>query len=377
MIKMKRREYFMEDNDEKKESKSSIKLDYTLKTPEERSSFVQNLIENTPPEQFNEKYIEILTDYIIFAMDKKERKERNILTENRMVTINKRETSYQGLAEKFENGEDGVSNLIHEDKNTILTPKVSITEQDIAEIKPLQDLKEAIEVVRNQEKVATGKRKFLLKKQIIEMCQQQYAIKSEYKSPIYSSNTIKGFVKSDLNDKISINTNGEPQNDGAVSFFNPKHLSALLCNYSALKEEAYGNFINDAYYMMEDLDNLIEETLKDNYPLYYDLLIYKIDGRQNVEIQLLIESKYGIKHSVEYISSLWRNKIPKLLAEQAKKDYLMHYYTNIEYGKWKKCSKCGEIKLAHNYFFSINKTSKDGYYSICKACRNQKNKQKE
>ena len=106
------------------------------------------------------------------------------------------------------------------------------------------------------------------------------------------------------------------------------------------------------------------------------MLIYKIDGRQNVEIQLLIEAKYGIKHSVEYISSLWRNKIPKLLAEQAKKDYLMWYYTNVEYGKWKKCSKCGEIKLAHNYFFSINKTSKDGYYSICKACRNQKNKKK-
>jgi hypothetical protein len=32
--------------------------------------------------------------------------------------------------------------------------------------------------------------------------------------------------------------------------------------------------------------------------------------------------KYGIKHSVEYISALWRNKIPKLLAEQEKRDYL-------------------------------------------------------
>jgi len=84
---------------------------------------------------------------------------------------------------------------------------------------------------------------------------------------------------------------------------------------------------------MEDLDNLIEKTLRDNYPLYYDLLIYKIDGRQNVEIQLLIDAKYGIKHSVEYLSSLWRNKIPKLLAEQAKKDYLMWYYTTKEYGK--------------------------------------------
>ena len=91
----------MEDNQDKKESKSSIKLDYTLKSPEERSIFVAHLIENTPPEQFNEKYIEILADYIIFAMDKKERKERNILTENRMVTVNKRETSYQGLAEKW------------------------------------------------------------------------------------------------------------------------------------------------------------------------------------------------------------------------------------------------------------------------------------
>ena len=366
----------MEDNQDQKESKSSIKLDYTLKTPEERSAFVKHLIENTPPEQFNERYVEILADYIIFAMDKKERKERNILTENRMVTVNKRETSYQGLAEKFENGEDGISNLIHEDKNTILTPKVSITAADVEEIEPLRQLKEAIDLVKEQEKKATGKRKYLLKKQIIEMCQQQYTIKSEYKPPIYGSGTAKSFIKSNLSDKITISANGEPQNNGLVSFFNPKHLSAILCNYSALKEEAYGNFVNDGYYLMEDLDNLIEKTLKDNYPLYYDLLIYKIDGRQNVEIQLLIEAKYGIRHSVEYISSLWRNKIPKLLAEQAKKDYLMWYYTEVEYGKWKKCSKCGEIKLAHNYFFSINKTSKDGYYSICKACRNQKNKKK-
>ena len=374
MIKNKEKEYFMEDNNEEKESKSSIKLDYTIQSPEERSSYVQNIIENTPPGQFNEKYVEILADYIIFAMDKKERKERNILTENRMVTVNKRETSYQGLAEKFENGEDGVSNLIHEDKNTILTPKVSITEKDVAEIQPLQDLKEAIEIVKQQEKAATGKRKFLLKKQIIEMCQQQYVIKNEYKPPIYGSNTIRSFIKANLVDDIFINSNNEPQNNGMISFFNPKHISALLCNYSALKEEAYGNFVNDGYYLMEDLDKLIETTLKDNYPLYYDLLIYKIDGRQNAEIQLLIEGKYGIKHSIEYISSLWRNKIPKVLAEQAKKDYLIWYYTNIEYGKWKKCSKCGEIKLAHSYFFSINKTSKDGFYSICKACRNQKNK---
>ena len=144
--------------------------------------------------------------------------------------------------------------------------------------------------------------------------------------------------------------------------------------YASLKEESYGNFINDAWYMMEDLDNLIEKTLKNTYPLYYDILIYKIDGRQNIEIQRLLEYKYGMTHSIEYLSSLWRNKIPKLIAEEAKKEYLIWYYSHIETGKWKRCSKCGELKLAHNKFFSKNKTSKDGFYSICKDCRNKKGK---
>ena len=353
------------------------KLDYTLQAPEERSDFVKIIIEEMPPEKLTNQYLEILSDYIIFAMDKEERKQKKILTENRMITVNKRETSYQGLVSKFENGEDGLYNLIHEDKNVILTPKVTITEKDIAEIKPLQDLRDAIEIVKEQEKKATGKRKFLLKKQLIEMCQNQYTIKGEFKQPIYASNITKSFIKSDMVDKIYIDSTGEPCNDGLISFFNPKHLSALLCNYSALKQDAYSNFVDDGYYLMEDLDTLVDTALKDEYPLYYDLLIYKIDGRQNVEIQMLLEMKYGIKHSVEYISSLWRNKIPKLLAEEAKKQYLIWHYTEKEYGQWKRCSRCGQIKLAHNKFFSKNKTSKDGYYSICKDCRNNKTKKED
>ena len=169
---------------------------------------------------------------------------------------------------------------------------------------------------------------------------------------------------------------GEPESDGLISFFNPDHLSALLCNYSALKEESYGNFTSDCWYMMEDLDNLVDKTLRKNYPLYFDLLVLKIDGRTNADIQWYLQMKYGIKHSIEYISALWRNKIPKLLAEQEKRDYLEWYYTAVERGKWKRCSRCGQIKLANNMFFSKNKTAKDGWYSICKECRNSKTKKK-
>jgi hypothetical protein len=50
-------------------------------------------------------------------MEKQERKERKILTDNRMMTVNKREMSFEGLVSQLENGEDGIYNLIRESKN--------------------------------------------------------------------------------------------------------------------------------------------------------------------------------------------------------------------------------------------------------------------
>ena len=340
--------------------KISRKLDYTLVTPQERNELVKKIISETPPEQLTARYLEILTDYIIFAMDKEERKQKKILTDNRMVTVNKRETSYQGLVSKFENGEDGIYNMIANDKNILFTPKISITQKDLDEIPELKQLHDEIERMEALAKAAKGKKRFLIKKQIIEMRQDQYVIKNAYRKPIHCMNLIKSFTKICLDENYTFDKDGEPVSDGYVSFFDPKHISLLLCNYSKLKEDSWGNFSNDSYYMMEDLDVLVDSALKEEYPLYYDLIIYKIDGKQNVEIQQLLEEKHGTKHSVEYISSLWRNKIPKLIAEKAKEDYIMWYYTMKERGKWKRCSRCGEVKLAHNRFFSKNKTSKDG-----------------
>jgi len=34
-----------------------------------------------------------------------------------MVTINKRETSFEGLVGKLENGEDGIYNMVSDNKN--------------------------------------------------------------------------------------------------------------------------------------------------------------------------------------------------------------------------------------------------------------------
>lgn len=363
-------------NDALDKTKNELKLDYTLQDPGARNELVKKIIEQTPPQRLTPKYLQLLSDYLVFAMDKEERKKKNIITDNRMVTVNKRETSFEGLVEKFQNGEDGIYNIITNDKNIIFTPKISITEEDIQTIPGMKQLRDAIAQIEAQEKVATGKRRFLLKKQLIEMRKEQYVLKNTFKPPIYCLNATKSFNHIALEEKISVNEDGSLKIEGNFSLLNPDHVSAVLCNYSRIKQDCWGQFSSDAYYMIQDLENLVDETLEKDFPLYYDLLIYKIDGKTNEEIQSLLERDYGVRHSVEYISSLWRNKIPKMIAEQARRDWLIWHYTFEEKGQWKKCSRCGQIKLAHNMFFSKNNTSKDGFYSICKDCRNAKTKAK-
>ena len=356
-----------------------IKLDYSLEDPDERVKLVEKIIENTPQEKLTNRYLEILANYIIYAKTIKEKKEEyKINTENRMVSINKRETSFEGLISKFEAGEDGIYNMIIEnDKNVLLTPKYGITQEDINTIPGLKDLVDEIAKIEEQQKKARGKRKYLLKRQIIEMRRDQYALKSAYRPITYSLNLIRSFSTLDLTDKIKIDQDGNIINEGLISLFNPVHISILLSNYSKIKEDSWDRFNSDIYYLMIVLQDAIDIVLKEEYPMLYDILIYKIDGKSNLDIQQLLLATYDHTYSIEYISSLWRKKIPKLIAEYIEKEELIWYYTTEEKGKWKRCSRCGQIKLAHNKFFSKNNTSKDKFYSICKECRNKKTKEKK
>ena len=350
-----------------------IKLDYTLETIEERKALVEKILEENPDP--GEKYLEILGDYLVLLMAKQERKEnkdKTLMTENRMVTINKRETSLEGLVSQFENGEDGIYNLINNDKNQIFRPKISITKKDLEEIPELRQIREAIAVWEDILKRAKGKDAFIAKKAIIELRKDQYLVKDAYRKPICPKNVTHSRNPIMLDGEITLDENGYCVSKG-VTLVDPKVVSAILCNYSRLKQDSYGVYDTYTWYLMEDFDDVSTRALAD-FPLYERIVEMKIDGCQNIEIQEALEKEFGIKHSVEYISSLWRNKIPKLIASKAEDDYLDWYYLNIEKGKYKKCSRCGQIKLAHNKYFSKNKTSKDGFYSICKECRNAKAK---
>ena len=345
-----------------------VKLDYTIESPEERKALVEKIINENP--DLPSSYLEVLADYLILCMEKQEKKERKILTDNRLSTVNKRECSFEGLVSQLENGEDGIYNLIHEDKNTIFQPRISITKHDLETIPPLRQLRDAIEAWEAALKHTSGKDAYIMKRALIDMRKDQYIIKQAYQRPIIPVKLTRGgshFLS--LDDTSYLDEDQRIIVQG-MSLMDPKVVSAILCNYSRLKQDSSENFEGDTWYLIQDFEQLCDKALR-NDPLYMRIVECKIDGMQNIEIQQTLEAEFGIKHSLEYISSLWRNKIPKMIALQAENDFVENEFKRQEL-PYKKCSKCGQLKPAHNNFFSINRAAKDGWYSICKTCRNKK-----
>lgn len=360
-----------------KELVSIITLDYTIESPEERLKLVNQILAETP--EPNEQYLEILSDYLVLCMEKQEKKEKKILTENRMATINKREISYESLVDQLENGEDGIYNLITDNgKNTIFQPKVTITKQDIEEIPQLRRVRESIEFWERLQKTASGRAAYIIKSTLIELRKDQYVIKNAYRRPIVFTKISRGmktFPPLPFDEWIERDATGTPSiHYSGISFCDHKVINEILQLYPMLKSRSQGCFEGDTWYMIQDFTALVERALAE-YPMYQRIVQYKQDKYQNIEIQAMLESEFQFTHSIEYISSLWRNKIPKLIAQKAQEEWLTWYFTYVEKGQWKRCSRCGEIKLAHSKFFSINKTSKDHFYSICKKCRNNKKKE--
>lgn len=155
-----------------------------------------------------------------------------------------------------------------------------------------------------------------------------------------------------------------------VSLCDPRCCSAILCNYSRLKQQGLLHITSDLWCIMEEFDDVSTKALT-KYPLLMRITELKIDGVPNLQIQKILTDEFGTTHSLEYISSLWRKKIPNLIADLAQENFLNWYFTFVVRGTYKRCTRCGKIKLAHSRYFSKNSTSKDGFYSICKDCRNQ------
>ena len=346
-----------------------MKLDYDVQTLEERKKIVDQILQENPNP--SPAYLEILADYLVFCMNKDERKEKTIMTKNRMATVNKREMSYEGLVSKFENGEDGVHNLLSNEKHLIFRHNIKITDKDREEIPALSQATQAIEYWTNVLKTAEGKDKFIAKSALIDARKEQYSIRSSQRPVVgrgqKTSQNPKEEYSPKLDGYITFDEEGYCVPHG-VTLVDPKICSTILCNYLQFRKTDHNS---DLWSIMNEFDDVAKRALEP-LPMYKLLVECKIKGYHSEEVQDALYRNFGIKHSLEYISSLWRRKIPAIIASKAEDDYLDWYYTVKEKGQWKRCSRCGKVKLAHNKYFSKNSTSKDGFYSICKECRNTK-----
>jgi hypothetical protein len=216
-------------------------------------------------------------------MEKQEKRQNNILTDNHLVTVNKRETSYEGLVEQLENGEDGIYNLMSDNnKNTIFQPKKKITKKDLEEIPPLRDLQESIKRWEEKLKTAEGRDAFIIKQAIIELRKDQYIVKEAYRKPIKFTKVQHYYFPTRLDESFSFNENGFIVPSG-ISLCDPNICSIILCNYSRLKQDSWGDFEGDLWALMEDFDKTSSTALAD-YPLYEEIVTCKIDGMQNIDI---------------------------------------------------------------------------------------------
>lgn len=307
--------------------------------------------------KYNSHQLSKLADYILFAERSKE-----IISDNRLRgTILKRETSFEELSSKLEGGEDSVYNLISDNKNIPLTHKISITNQDVEQSSDLRQLREAIDTI------AALPQTKLTKKMLIEMRRDQYIIKMSNNPPVNLTIKTKMRVPIPLNEQVSLNKEGEFVISG-FSLLRADVCAAILQNYSRAREGSSENLDSDLWAIMQDFDALSERALS-NYPILLSIVTAKIDGLTNNQICELLFSEHHVEYSPEYISSLWCHKIPKLIADKAQEEWLDWYYVKKKRGKYKRCSRCGCNKLAIPRYFTRNKTSKDGLYSVCKECR--------
>lgn len=337
-----------------------LNLNYQLTTPEERLEFINNLIKVRGKNSFSTKELEIMANYLLIQ----ERRSDYIVTQNRSATIKKRETSYEGLIDKLEQGEAGIQPLIANDKNIIFTPPISITEEEVKSIPHMRQLKEAIAALENAN--VSGRSAYIAKKASIELRQDQYVLKQFYKPPTRLQQKTKS------SSPISWITDYEVAEDqatitsvGTISLMNPKHVEALLVHLKFLEGAPADT---DIYYLVEELKVLLSKL----DPVVRRLAELKIAEASNQDIQTAIAAEFDTIHSLEYLSSLWRNKVPKMIAAIAKEEWLEWYYTFKEKGVYKTCTRCGKAKLASNLYFSRNRSDVSGLYSICKDCRNSK-----
>ena len=294
--------------------------------------------------------LEKMADYILYAPDGErinKTTEYNFYTEEKFKERLKKDMNLEGaLSRSGEDDDERIDFLIRKGNNYKLETKQKFQKKDLKDeelkdvIVPYYELREKL---RDKARVNKNmKEGYMIGNQINSLGKDLVDVKDQLKGTIYFKQPLPDEGKTDYDQ---------------FDFFNENMVRELL------KVKPRCDLQDDLACLTNDMQHIISKC-----------------GFSDVELDIvdMLRSNYDVAEISRELDCTRQgatstiNKIIKKIINKYEDIYEDWYYLNISKGKYKKCSKCGEIKIANERHFKRNSSSKDGLYSICKECLSQK-----
>lgn len=148
-------------------------------------------------------------------------------------------------------------------------------------------------------------------------------------------------------------------------FRKENHVYNLLLAYGDCGDAEKDKIDNSLGFLLDTLEYYVRNTnLTDAQK---EILEMKLKGKKNQEIAAVVNGKYGSSYTVNYISTIFCQKIVKAITETAAMHEKIVKALFFE-EEFKKCTTCGRVLLKDGYNFVKKSRAKDGFTNRCKLC---------
>lgn len=292
--------------------------------------------------------LEKMADYILYAPDGErinKTTEYNFYTEEKFKERLNKDMNLEGALSDNGGSEERIDFLIRKGNNYKKEIKQKFNKSDLKD----EDLKNVIvpyyelrEKLRDEARVNKNmKEGYVIGNQINSLSKDLVDIKDQLKGTIYFKQLLIDSTEIDYNQ---------------FNFFNEDMIRELL------RIKPRHDFQDDLACLTYDMQRTIDKCNFSDVEL--DITDMMRSNYDVAEIAKELDCKYQTVQSTI-------NKMIKKIINKYEDTYEDWYYLNIVKGKYKKCSKCGEIKIANERHFSPKKDSKDGFHPYCKECRSK------
>lgn len=387
-----------------------LKLDFSIESSIDRANYVNKYMD--PCANYTAKELETISNYLLYGKDEDglscvDKKDVQIKTKH-STWARKDAESLDALLEKPTFDERGIQT----GNTRYKTPKPSIDRIADADVPGLKELWKIIDDVQHTIDVSKGKiedpsvkkltstQLYEYQHYLVELRRQQFVLRDAVKpvicrskvniTPVYDVFDVSipwdqedsrfsiaplglyTYAKMRFDDPRALEEIDYHWNENAeyvLDFRNPEHVYELFELYGDLETEMSLDVESTATALIDTLNFYRERAhLSEEHNIILDL---KIKETPNQLICEVLREKFGVTHSANYISTIYKQKICGKIADAATLHY--DYYLNREIATaWKKCTCCGEYKLRDTREYMRRARSSDGLSSICKVCDKEK-----